>query len=334
MMNLLSQSISVINSTWLDSFREFIDQMNPVFVMSGVVIGLLFIASGIVFLLRKKHDSLKHELQSRVKSWWVMVILFLLAITIDYRLSIVFIAVLSMLSIKEFFSISQLRLADRIAMILAYLAIPIQYWWVYSQWYGMFIVFIPIYMFLVIPLCLVLIGEPKNFTASMGKLHWALMAFVFGISHLAFFLVLEMDPNLPKTTNAQGLLFYVVFLAEFNDILQYLFGKALGKHKLARTISPGKTWEGFLGGFICTVFLAIILRFLTPMDWLHAAFAGVLIGLLGPVGDLVISAIKRDAGVKDSGGLIPGHGGVLDRVDSLCFSVPVFFHFVRYFYGA
>jgi phosphatidate cytidylyltransferase len=149
---------------------------------------------------------------------------------------------------------------------------------------------------------------------------------------LAYLLVMDFDGDTEFRADNRGLLFYVVFLAEFNDVLQFAFGKTLGRHKMMPTVSPNKTWEGFLGGFVCTCGLAVGLRFLTPMDAWFALGAGALIATTGPAGGMIVSAIKRDAGVKDSGTLIPGHGGLLDRVDSLCFSAPVFFHYIGYFY--
>ena len=320
---------------WAKAVFESLADPGPLVLMVEITAALLILATilGAVFSRLTPH-LVSREFNQRIRSWWIMVALFVLAVTIDWRLTLVFLALLSYLALKEFYTLVHLRLADRRAILLAYFAILAQYTLVYIEWYGLFVVFIPVYMFVILPFRLVLAGDTERFTTSMGKLHWGLMAFVFGLSHLAFFLVLDLDPAYRSLSGGRGLLFYVVFLAEFNDVLQYLFGKTLGRHKMVPKISPGKTWEGFLGGLISTSILAVLLRFLTPMDWLFAAVAGLLIACLGPAGDVVISAIKRDVGVKDSGTAIPGHGGILDRVDSLCFSVPVFFHYVRYFYGA
>jgi phosphatidate cytidylyltransferase len=313
---------------------EFVERLlhpGPVLLMMEIVIGLLILATIVIFALRRaKSGVVDSNLVARLKSWWVMVGLFLLAISVHPTLTIILVAVLSYLALKEYFSLVHLRIADRRAMLLAYVAIIVQYHWVYKPWYEMFLIFIPVYMFLIISFRLVLAGETQRFVTSAGKIHWGLMAFVFGLSHLAMFLTLPDREGF--AAGPQGLIFYVVFLAEFNDVLQYVFGRRFGKHQLAPRISPKKTWEGFLGGLICTTPLAALLRFLTPMDWQHALVAGFLIAVLGPVGDLVMSAIKRDVGVKDSGSLIPGHGGILDRVDSLCFTVPVFFHFTYFLY--
>jgi phosphatidate cytidylyltransferase len=305
----------------------------PVALMVEIIFAILVISTVIIFLLPRllpKSQVPVVELRSRLRSWWVMVALSVIAVTINQNLSLVFLAGLSYISLKEFYTLVHLRLADRRAILLAYLAIPVQYWWVHGKWYIMFLIFVPVYLFLIIALRLVLAGETQRFMTSVGKLHWGLMAFVFGLSHLAYLLM--ADISVPFEAGNTGLLIYLLFLAEFNDVLQYVFGKTLGRHKMSPNISPNKTWEGFLGGLICTAGLAVALRFLTPMTWQYALGAGVLIGITGPIGGMVISAIKRDVGVKDSGSLIPGHGGVLDRVDSLCFSAPLFFHYIAYLY--
>jgi phosphatidate cytidylyltransferase len=123
-----------------------------------------------------------------------------------------------------------------------------------------------------------------------------------------------------------------VFVTETSDVLQYVWGKLFGRRRILPTISPNKTWEGFLGGVVSASVLSLFVRFLTPFGVAETLLASFLICLVGFFGGAVMSAVKRDLGTKDFGSLIPGHGGVLDRVDSLCYSAPVFFHYVRYFY--
>ena len=172
-----------------------------------------------------------------------------------------------------------------------------------------------------------LLLEGDRFKA--GTVHWGMMTTVFSVSHVAFLLVLpdEVNPN----GGGAGLVLFLVFLTEFNDVAQYLFGKALGRRKAIPTVSPGKTVEGLIGGVATTIFLAWLLApWLTFFDTRESLIAGTMIGLAGFVGDVVMSAVKRDIGVKDSGELLPGHGGILDRLDSLTYTAPLFFHFVWY----
>jgi len=294
--------------------------------------GILLVASLAVAGLRRRRPERDFtELSQRVRSWWVMVAIFTAAMLLSPTVSLVFFAFISFLALKEYLSIIPTRRADRRVLFWAYLAIPVQYYWIATGWYGMFIIFIPVFMFLFLPLRMILIGETKAFLRAVGTLHWGLMTMVFSISHVAFLLVLPAAGN--PVAGGAGLVLYLVFLTQFNDVSQYLWGKLVGRRKVVPRVSPNKTWEGFLGGVATTTVLAVLLApVLTPIEWSMAIAAGLIIGVGGFVGDVTISALKRDIGVKDSGSLLPGHGGILDRVDSLTYTAPLFFHFIRYFY--
>lgn len=298
----------------------------------AAVYAILIVASVTVRLLRaRRPDADLGELAARVNSWWVMAAVFTLAILLNRTLTLVFLGFVSFLALKEYLSMIPTRRADRRVLFWAYLAIPVQYYWIASGWYGMFIIFIPVYVFLFLPLRMLLIGQTERFLFAAGTLHWGLMITVFGLSHAAYLVVVPQTEVMQA--NGPSLLFYLVFLTQFNDVAQYVWGKLLGKHAVVPTVSPKKTWEGLLGGVATTVILAALLApYLTPLSTGMALIAGLIIGLGGFVGDVNISAVKRDLGIKDSGSLIPGHGGILDRIDSLSYTAPLFFHFIRYFY--
>src|SRR5690625_1493007 len=302
------------------------------YVLLGIL-ALLIISSIIAFLLTKwKPDKNFTEVNSRIKSWWVMAFIFTVAILINHNVSLVFLAFLCFLAFKEYLSLIPTNRAHRKILFWAYLAIPIQFLWIYIGWYGMFIIFIPVYMFLFLPIQMILIGENKGFLRTMGSVHWGLMIMVFGLSHLAYLLVLPGTTGIDAASGA-GLVLYVVILTQCNDVAQFIWGKTFGKHKVVPKVSPNKTWEGLVGGVITTMVLAMILApLLTPLTLLATLFTGFLIGLTGFIGDVNISSLKRDLNIKDTGQTIPGHGGILDRVDSLTYTAPLFFHFIRYFY--
>jgi phosphatidate cytidylyltransferase len=304
-----------------------------VLVAIGGVFAVLAVASIAVAALRRaKPRSDFSELTNRVKAWWVMVIVFSLALLLHRTVSLVFFALLSFLALKEYLSLIPTRRADRRVLFWAYLAIPSQYYWIWDRWYGLFIIWIPVYVFLFLPMRMVLIGETKGFLRAAGTVQWGLMMTVFAVSHVAFLLV--MDPTINPQGGGPALVLYLVLLTEFNDVAQFLWGKALGRHKAVPTVSPGKTIEGLLGGVVTTLVLAWLLApWLTPLGPRQALIAGTIIGLGGFIGDVVISAVKRDLGVKDSGTLLPGHGGILDRLDSLTYTAPLFFHYLRYTFG-
>lgn len=222
------------------------------------------------------------------------------------------------------------RMADRRVIFWAYLSIPLQYYWISIGWYGMFIIFIPVYMFLYLPMMAVLVGETKGFIRSAGIIHWALMLTVFCVSHMAYLLAL---PSLNPMAGSIGMVLFLITLTQFNDVCQYVWGKSFGKHKIVPKVSPNKTWQGFLGGVATTVIASYFLApYLTPLNAIQGIGAGLIIAISGFIGDLVMSSVKRDLRIKDTSQLIPGHGGILDRMDSLMFTTPLFFHFIYYLY--
>ncbi len=288
-----------------------------------VLITILALATAIIYF---KYPT--KELKDRVNSWWYILGFFSIGIMLNITIAMFFFAFLSFLALKEYFTLIPSRRTDRRVMFYAYISIPIQYYFAAISWYGMFIIWIPVYLFLLLPFRQVLIGETKGFLENTARVQWGLMMFVFGLSHLAYMLTLEPADGV----GGKELVLYLVLLTAFNDVLQYVWGKSFGKHKIIPKVSPNKTVEGFIGAFFSISILAVLFSFLTPFNWYEAVGAGMLISAFGFVGDVVISMIKRDIGVKDSGNLIPGHGGVLDRVDSLVYTAPLFFHYVYYLY--
>ncbi|MFZ4772026.1 MAG: phosphatidate cytidylyltransferase [Ferruginibacter sp.] len=268
------------------------------------------------------------ELKQRIQSWWIMILILFTALATGKTASILFFAFLSFLALKEFFSIVPTRHADRRILFWAYLSIPLQYYAIVCHWYGMFIIFIPVFVFLFLPMRAIFIGETKGFIKSSGVIHWGTMLTVFCISHIAYMLEL---PEKNAEAGIIGPILFLIFMTQFNDVSQYVFGKTFGKHKIIPKVSPNKTWEGFLGGF-CTITIVsyFIAPLLTPLSPVEGLVAGSIIAFNGFIGDVVISAVKRDLQIKDSGKMIPGHGGILDRIDSLIYTAPLFFHYLHY----
>lgn len=295
-------------------------------VLAGLL-ALLVVASGVTWWLRRRGPAEKYtELTQRVRSWWVMVAVFAVAISIDRALSVGFFALVSFLALKEYFSLIPTRRADRRVLFWAYLSIPLQYYWVYRGWYGMFIVFIPVWVMLLVSARMVLIGETKDFLRAVGTIQWGLLLMVFAISHVPYLLMLW-------PAGGAGLVLFLVMLTQLNDVAQYIWGKSLGRRKVVPTVSPNKTVAGFLGGLLTTTVLAVLLApVLTPLDRADSIAVGLLIGAGGFLGDTTVGAVKRDIGVKDAGTMIAGHGGVLDRINSLTYTAPLFFHFLRFYY--
>lgn len=298
-------------------------------IMSLLLVAALILATVIAVVKKHKHpDRDYEELMLRTQSWWWMIGLVLAALYLGQKATTVFFAFVSFLALKEFYSIAQLRTVDRRLVFWAYLAIPVQYYFAYIQWYGMFIIFIPVYMFLFLPMRATLIGDTKGYIRSNATIQWSLMLAVFTLSHIAYLVNLG---RFNEESGYIGLVLFLLFITQSNDVSQYVFGKLFGKRKIIPKVSPNKTWEGFLGGLATTtVFATLLAPFLTILTWQQGLIAGALIACVGFIGDVVLSSVKRDLGIKDTGSMIPGHGGILDRVDSLMYTTPIFFHYFYY----
>jgi phosphatidate cytidylyltransferase len=222
------------------------------------------------------------------------------------------------------------RRADhRILLLAFFVAIPLQYTLVAARWYGLFAVLIPVYGVLCISTAAAIAGDTVRFMERLATIQWGLMVCVYGVSHAPALLMLEIPGY--EGENAK-LLLYLILVVESSDVLQYIWGKLCGRHAIAPHVSPSKTVEGFVGGVASATLLGCALWPLTPFNPWQAAILAFVAALMGFAGGLVMSAIKRDRGVKDFGAAIAGHGGILDRIDSLCFAGPVFFHLTRYFF--
>ena len=323
---------------WLASWAGLTPNTLIVLVLLIILLGVATLAAA--YVSRGKPNAGETELELRVRSWWVIVALVVGALLIGRTMALSLFAFISFLALKEYLSIIPTRRADRAVLFLAYVTIPLQFWLIATEQYGIFIVLVPVWMFLLLPSAMTVLGQTEGFLKAAGTLHWGVMSTVYSLGHLAYLLVL------PKETGgiAEGaaLVVTLLILTELNDVAQYVWGKTLGRHKIIPKVSPGKTWEGFLGGMVTTLIVAaLLIPFLLPqlsadgalsIDWwVFVLLIGLAVSLGGFFGDVTESAVKRDLGIKDSGALIPGHGGILDRVDSLIFTAPLFFHITRYF---
>lgn len=265
------------------------------------------------------------DLIERVKLWWGMLVIFLLSNFVSPVISIISLGLLCFFSLKEFYNMKQIRKNEKKLHYWAYLAIPLQFYWIYDGWYGMFIVFIPIFTLLFLPLARILAGGTVGFLKSVSSTHWGLMLMVFGLSHLAFY------PKLDAEWGSKMVL-YVVVLTQLNDVAQYLVSKTLGKKKIADHVNPNMTWEGFAFGLFSTTAASIFLSpYLIPMELFHSILAGLLIAFAGFVGTLNIAYLKRDLQMGEENKVQSVKNSFLSKIDSLTYTAPVFLHFIRYF---
>ena len=297
------------------------------------ILAILITASSIGSILALKYGSQNptiSNLNARINAWWVMTLVLVLAFVTGHIGSTFLFFLVSFAALRECLSLVYSRRGDYAVLVACfYVVLPVQYYFVLTDWYGMFAIFIPVYAFLLLPILAGLSGDPTRFLDRTAKIQWSLMVSVFCISHVPFLL------NLKITNFDQNILLVIFLIAvvQASDVLQYIWGKLLGKRKIAPVLSPSKTVEGFVGGVLSATALATALWWITPFTPFQAGLIGLVICLMGFAGGLVMSAIKRDFGVKDWGHMIKGHGGMMDRVDSICFAAPIFFHIVRYFWA-
>ncbi|WP_158813654.1 phosphatidate cytidylyltransferase [Methylocapsa sp. S129] len=312
--------------------------MNPehkLYWLIGGVVALLIVASliGRVLRLRVKDESgaaVVDNLIARVRAWWSMVAIFAAAFLLGKNATIAMFALVSFFALREFLTLTPTRIGDRRALSAAFFAmIPIQYLLIATNWYGLFTIFIPVYGFLLLPSVSALTQDTENFLERTAKIQWGVMIAIYCISHLPALLLLDI----PGYSGQNPLLmFYLILVVQMSDVLQYVFGKLFGKTKIAPVVSPSKTVEGFVGGAASATLIGAAMWWITPFTPLQSAGMALIIVLMGFLGGLVLSAVKRSLGAKDWGAMIKGHGGVMDRMDSVSFAAPIFFHATRYFF--
>jgi len=309
-------------------------QLHTALLAAGIA-GVLAFASVLGWVLKAKvaagaPHAVIDNLNARVKAWWLMVVVLSLALLGGMTGVIILFAFASFIAFREYATIAPTRRGDHLALVLGFFAvIPVQYALVWMEWYGLYSIFIPVYGFLLMPMVAALRGDVPNFMQRTATLQWGLMICVFCISHVPALLTLRIPDY--EERNA-FLLVFLILIVQSSDVLQYVWGKTLGRRKIAPNVSPNKTVEGFLGGVASATLLGGALWWATPFTFWQATGMSLMITLAGFFGGLVMSAIKRDRGVKDYGQMIEGHGGVLDRIDSICFAAPFFFHLTRFFF--
>lgn len=275
-------------------------------------------------------NAVVENLNARIRAWCAMVVLIGLAFLGGNLGVILLFAFASFNALREYLSLIRTRRGDHWALLASFfLVLPLQYYLIWLGWYGLYSVLIPVYAFLFLPIISALRGETEHFMARVAETQWGLMIAVFCLSHVPALLTL----TIPGFDGGNLLLIaFLVLVVQSSDVLQYVWGKLFGRHKVAPRLSPSKTWEGLIGGVASATALGAALWWLTPFSPLQAALIAFAINVMGFFGGLVMSAIKRDRGVKDWGHMIAGHGGMLDRLDSVIFAAPVFFHITRYWW--
>ena len=306
------------------------------FLWLGAGIGaLLIVASAIGWVLhrraaRRGGSATIDNLNARIRAWWVMVAVIALTFWLGKTAAIVLFGIASAFALREFVTLTPTKRGDYLPLVLSfYVLLPVQYWLIADGWYNLFAIFLPVYGFLLLPVLATVSGDTDEFLARVTKLQWGLMITVYCISYAPALLLVQVPGFVEQNLL---LLVFLLIVVQLSDVMQYVWGKLTGKHKIAPHVSPSKTVEGFVGGGASAVAIGAGLWWITPFTPAQAAAMAAVIVVAGFLGGLALSAVKRSLGAKDWGQMIEGHGGMLDRLDSVSFAAPVFFHVIRYFF--
>jgi phosphatidate cytidylyltransferase len=306
---------------------------------------LAWLFGGVLFLLvvstligrwlkrRRKGEASRATIENvnaRIRAWWKMCAIFALAILVGRVGSLILFGLISFLALREYMTLVPTRRGDHRTLFWSFFVImPLQYFLIGIQWYGFFAIMIPVLAFVYVPTRIAIAGDTSHFLERAAKIQFGIMVCAYCLSHAPALLLLKIPGYEGQDAR---LLLYLVIVDQMSDVLQFVWGKLIGRNKIAWRVSPNKTWEGFFGGVLSATALGAALWWATPFTPLQSAGMSFTICILGFCGGLVMSAIKRDIGIKDFGRVIEGHGGILDRIDSLCFAAPIFFHLVRYYF--
>jgi len=302
----------------------------------GGVLCLLVVLTIVGSALKRSHNLNVSRVtidnfNAQIAAWWKMCVVQALSLVFGRIGSLVLFGILSFLAMREYLTLVPTRRGDHRTLFWSFFVImPLQYCVLGFHWYVLLAIMIPILACVFIPTSIAVAGDTAHFVERAGKIQFGLMVCGYCLSHAAALLQLKI-PGFGG--HSARLLLYLGLVVQMNDLLQYVWGKLIGKHKIAWRVSPDKTWEGFLGGMVSATALGTLLWWATPFTPLQSAGLSFLICILGFAGGVVMSAIKRDIGIKDFGGVIERRGGILDRIDSLCFAAPIFFHVVRYYFA-
>ena len=302
----------------------------------AVVLALLGITYLVGVIIRRQPDStinpaIVQAFNSRVRAWWLMFVILTAAFLVGATATVVLFFLVSFWALREFVTLTPTRMGDhRTLFWIFFLFAPLQYILVARGNYGLYSLVIPVFVYFFIPARIAIAGDYKRFLERAAKIQAAILICVYALSYAPALLYLDYTVDDEKWEGSSaGVLLFLLLIVQIGDAMQYVWSRYLGKHVIAPAINSSRTWEGFFGGILTTMLIGAVLFFVTPFNPWQAAIMSLVTAVAGFAGGMTMSAIKRDRGVKDYGTLVVGHAGILDRIDSLCFAAPVFFHLTR-----
>ena len=308
-------------------------------LVSGVL-AILTVATAVGQFLRRHPDrgldpAAVRSFNARLRGWWIMCTVLAAAFWLGTNATVVLFGLVSFWALREFITLTPTRLGDHRALFWVFFAFtPAHYGLIAWNRYDIFSVFLPVYATLFVLARVAFAGDFKRFLERTAKIQAGLVVCVYCLSFAPALLQVPVMPAAAGRVANFRLLFFLILLVQFADCMQYVWSRLIGRHLVAASVSSNRTWEGLLGSAASTSLLAAVLWWAAPPfePW-QAALAGFIVAVMGFAGGMTMSAIKRDRGVKDYGTLVSGHGGVLDRIDSICFAAPVFYHLTLLFAG-
>ena len=300
--------------------------------------------------LKRKPEShidpaILRNFNKRVTSWLTICVMLVIALMLHRSVTIALFGFVSFWALREFITMTPTRRGDHRTLFWVLFGFtPLQYVLVGIDNYDLFTIVIPVYASLFIPARIAFAGDHKRFLERTAKIQFGLLICVYSLSHSAALLNLKLAKwNSDELkweawqNDTYGLLFFFIAIVQVSDILHFLWDRLFGRHVIAPAFNATKTWEGLLGAACCTSLVGMVIQvvlLVTPFTWWGAGFMALIISIMASSGSMTMSAIKRDRGVKEHGTLVLGHAGVLDRIDSICFAAPIFFHLTRFFTDA
>ena len=297
---------------------------------------LLVVSVAVAAYTLREADAARRErnerMQRDLRAVWIGAVVFWLAWISGPVGATVAFGIFSFLALREFITLVRTRRGDHRSLILAFfVALPLQYMLVGVRAFDLFTVFVPVYVFLALPVVSALAGDPERFLERNAKIQWGIMVCVYGLSHAPALLLLD----LPRYAGRGAfLLFLLVMATAAAQIVQELASRKLRRRPVARQIDRSFSYRAWALGVLAAAITGAMLFWITPVDPLRAAAMAALAGGCGTLGEFVMRALKKDAGVRYWGNRssVTGAVGLLDRVAPLCFAAPVFFHAVRWYF--
>jgi phosphatidate cytidylyltransferase len=344
----------------------------PTLILLGVAVVALGIAYGVGQILKRRKDAsvnpaIVRTFNSRVRAWWMIYTILVATFLIPGTWATVLLfGLISFWALREFITLTPTRMGDHRALFWVLFLFPLVQFVLIGmgqEYYGLYSILIPVYGLLFVPARIAIAGDYKRFLERVAKIQTGLLICVYSLSFAPALLDLDLMTLKPQSAatgsddlvpidlevneqpvtpeeqwtpwrgSTAGLLFYFILIAQLSDVFHFIWDRMLGSRVIAPAINPGKTWEGLFGGMATTAIAGFALSWVTPFTLWQSACMALVIALMAFAGSMTMSAIKRDRGVKDYGTLVVGHAGVLDRIDSLCFAAPVFYHLTRYFFS-